>query len=135
MLTGAHAAATWTMVGVIWFVQLVHYPLFDAVSPHGFPAYQSANIRLTAWMVGLPMVVELVTAARLARIRLDAASWAGLALLAVVWLSTGLLQYPANLSLAAAFDPALHERLVLTNWIRTVAWTARGLLALRLLRS
>jgi hypothetical protein len=26
----AHAAATLFMVGVIWFVQLVHYPLFAA---------------------------------------------------------------------------------------------------------
>lgn len=26
-----HAAATWAMVGLVWFVQVVHYPLFAQV--------------------------------------------------------------------------------------------------------
>jgi hypothetical protein len=48
----------------------------------------------------------------------------------VIWLSTALLQVPRHRALEAGFDPAAHRALVATNWIRTVAWTARGFLLL-----
>jgi hypothetical protein len=49
----------------------------------------------------------------------------GLALLAVVWASTWLVQVPCHTRLAGGFDAAAHGRLVATNWIRTVGWSAR----------
>jgi hypothetical protein len=52
----------------------------------------------------------------------------GLALLAVVWASTWLLQVPCHTRLAGGFDAAVHRRLVASNWIRTVGWTARTVL-------
>jgi hypothetical protein len=54
----------------------------------------------------------------------------GLALLAVIWLSTALVQVPCHKRLSQGFDAATHRRLVGTNWIRTVAWSLRGLLVL-----
>lgn len=38
-----HAAATLWMTGLIWFVQVVHYPLFALVGSTGFAAYESAH--------------------------------------------------------------------------------------------
>jgi hypothetical protein len=35
-----HAAATLVMVGVIWFVQIAHYPLMARVSAGEFAAYE-----------------------------------------------------------------------------------------------
>lgn len=32
----AHLAATWMMVGVIWFVQVCHYPLFPWIPEDAF---------------------------------------------------------------------------------------------------
>ena len=58
-----------------------------------------------------------------------------MALLAVIWGSTALLQIPLHNALSAGFDPEVHARLVQTNWIRTIGWTARGLLALHLIRA
>ena len=60
------------------------------------------------------------------------AVWAGLALLAVIWLSTALVQVPLHRRLQGGFDAAAHRRLVRTNWLRTAAWTLRAALALRL---
>ena len=54
----------------------------------------------------------------------------GIVLLAVVWISTGLLQVPCHNLLSKGFNVAVHERLVATNWVRTVAWSWRGLLVL-----
>ena len=133
-----HAAATTAMAGVIWFVQVVHYPLFAAVGRDGFAAYESAHRRLTTWVVAPMMLAELATAAALPFRPTPAAgpawgSWAGLALLAVVWLSTFLIQVPLHERLSRGFDADAHRSLVRSNWVRTVAWTARAALALSML--
>ena len=59
-----------------------------------------------------------------------AAALVGLALVGVVWLSTALLQVPRHSTLGSGFDHAAWSGLVLSNWIRTGAWSARGLLVL-----
>ncbi len=132
-----HVAATGMMIGVIWFVQIVHYPMFRLVGGDGFARYEAVHSRLTTVVVAPPMLVELATGAYLALrppAGLPAAAfWAGLALIAVLWASTGLLQVPMHRVLERGFDPAAHRRLVATNWIRTVAWSARGILLLVLL--
>jgi hypothetical protein len=51
----------------------------------------------------------------------------------VIWASTALWQVPAHRRLEHGFDPRVHGRLVSTNWVRTAAWSARGVVALALL--
>jgi hypothetical protein len=58
----AHLTATLAMVGIIWFVQVVHYPLFERVGKCGFQAYSAADSCLTGLVVGTPMLVEAATA-------------------------------------------------------------------------
>ena len=50
------------MVGVIWFVQLVHYPLFGRVGAAEFPEWQAANLPRTSWVVGPAMGIEAASA-------------------------------------------------------------------------
>jgi hypothetical protein len=57
----------------------------------------------------------------------------GICLLAVIWLSTFFAQVPLHARLAKGFDAVTHRRLVLSNWLRTAAWTGRGILALVML--
>ncbi len=132
-----HAASTWAMVGLIWFVQVVHYPLFAAVSPHdpaAFAAYEQQHTRLTTFVVAPLMFAELFTTAGLLLLMPAGVSrwllWAGAATVLINWLSTWLLQVPQHTRLTAAFEPAAHAALVNTNWLRTIAWTAHGLIAL-----
>jgi hypothetical protein len=47
-------------------------------------------------------------------------------LILVAWGSTFLLQVPYHARLELEFDEAAHGKLVGTNWIRTIAWTARS---------
>ncbi|MHC4958884.1 MAG: hypothetical protein ACYTGN_10965 [Planctomycetota bacterium] len=128
-----HAGATLYMAGLIWFVQVVHYPLFAAVGRDGFQRYEGEHTRLTGWVVGPPMILELVTSVLLALLQPGPLTWTGLALVVVIWLSTALLQMPAHRKLMAGFDASVQQRLVKTNWLRTAAWSARGVLALLLL--
>ena len=130
----AHAAATLAMTGVIWFVQVVHYPLFGGVGADRWIGYAAAHGRLTTLVVAPLMLVELATAVLLVlRPPADVGRWAavlGLALVLVIWASTALLQVPAHGRLGAGFDADVHRGLVAGNWIRTLAWTARSALVL-----
>jgi hypothetical protein len=132
----AHAAATWVMVGVIWFVQLVHYPLMDRVRTEpaeAFTNFEKAHQRGTTLIVAPAMLVELATAVWLIIVLVGGLSamlaWAGLALVGVNWVSTAALQMPCHRKLEKGFDPATHRKLVRSNWLRTAAWSIRGILA------
>jgi len=127
-----HVAATLFMTGLVWFVQVVHYPLFARVGREGFPGYERQHSARTTWVVAPVMLIELAAAMALLAAP-GVPRWmsgTGAGLLAVVWLSTFFLQVPRHDELARGFDPAAHARLVRTNWIRTAAWTARGVLSL-----
>jgi hypothetical protein len=50
----------------------------------------------------------------------------GLALVAIVWLSTALLQAPRHTMFGSGFDHVVWSELVLSDWVRTVAWSARS---------
>lgn len=133
----AHAAATWAMVGLIWFVQVVHYPLFASVGETGFVRYENAHTRRTSFVVGVFMPLEAITAVWLVFAAPDGVSTslvvAGLILLAALWVSTAFWQAPLHGRLSAGYDAALQRRLVTSNWLRTAVWTIRGALVLVML--
>jgi hypothetical protein len=134
----SHAGATLAMVGLIWFVQVVHYPLFDHASERRFVGFAAAHQRRTSWVVVPLMLTEAGTALALLitpppGVRRELL-WLGVLLLAVIWLSTALLQVPLHRRLSGGRDASAIRRLVASNWLRTAAWTARGWLALALLK-
>jgi len=129
----AHAAATWFMVGLIWFVQVVHYPLFAGVGETGWAEYSLRHQKQTTLVVGPVMLVELVTAVLLLAMAPGLLTIAGAVLLGLVWASTFFVQVPLHGRLGDGHDALVMRRLVATNWARTALWTARGVLALALL--
>ena len=135
-LLAAQAAATLVMVGVIWMCQVAHYPLFADIGS-AMPRYQERNVRLTTRVVGLPMLVEAATVIALLIWRpAEIPLWTallGAALLVVIWAATVLFSVPMHGRLGQGYDVAAHRRLVTTNWIRTLAWSARGVLVLWML--
>jgi uncharacterized membrane protein len=132
-----HTAAALVMVGVIWFVQIVHYPLFGHVGQESFTAYEVAHARLTTWVVAPPMLVEDLTGVLMLWYRpadiLALQAWLGIGLIALLWLSTAVIQVPQHNVLAFGFDSTAHQTLVTSNWLRTIAWSLRGLLVLWML--
>jgi hypothetical protein len=126
------AAATAYLTGLAWFVQVVHYPLLHAVPPAELPAYEARDQRRTGWVVGPPMVLELVTAVGSIRWRPPelpgAWAWTGLTLLGLVWASTAFVQVPLHEALERQPDPGRIRLLVASNWVRTLCWTARAAL-------
>ena len=127
-------ASTLAMVGLIWFVQVVHYPLFSRVGLSEFPQYETDHQRLTSWVVIPLMLTELATAILLLWFRPagvgSTAIWIGIALIAAIWLITFTVHVPLHGILTTNFDTNSHRKLVAGNWWRTVFWTLRGVLVL-----
>jgi uncharacterized membrane protein len=132
-----HAAVTAFMAGLIWMVQLVHYPLFDRVEPGAFPDFHAAHSRRIALIVVPAMTLEALLALLLVlRPPEGVPPWlagAGLLLVVVNSLSTALLQVPLHRRLAREFDPSAHRALVLTNTVRTSGWSVRVVIAFAIL--
>ena len=127
-----NAAATLFMTGIIWFVQVVHYPLFDAVGREIFANYEVRHSNLTTLVVIIPMFVELITSLALLWQRPEGIAfwqlWLGLGLVGVIWGSTALLQVPQHSILSQGFNERAYEVLVQSNWLRTFAWSVRSAL-------
>ena len=135
-ITLLNLVVTAYMTGVIWMCQIVHYPLLSKVGIDHLPDYQLANTRLTTWVVLPPMLAELgltvwmLTAAPTVQMSLVVT---GAGLLAVCWGSTFLFQVPQHRRLLHSFEKPAWLKLVRSNWIRTVAWSARTVIACLLL--
>jgi hypothetical protein len=134
----AQFAATLFMTGLIWFVQIVHYPLFATIHTKttraAFRDYENRHANRTGWVVFPPMAVELLTALaalypnlRPAFVSQPTAIASGVLVLAI-WVSTGLIQVPLHNRLAANPTAETIRRLILSNWLRTALWTARAIL-------
>lgn len=121
------------MVGMIWTIQVVHYPLFLRVTKAEFIGYERSHTRRMGALLAIPAVVEVVTAAALVWARPDPIGLTTVlisgTLLAVAWIMTASVQAPIHRRLSVGHDPALIARLISTNWWRTALWSLRGLAA------
>jgi uncharacterized membrane protein len=125
-----NVASTLFMTGLIWFVQIVHYPLFNSVGAERFAAYEARHSNLTTYVVIVPMFVELITSIALLwqcpELIATWQLWLGFILVVVIWLSTAFLQVPQHTILSQGLNETAYGLLVSSNWLRTIAWTARS---------
>ena len=133
--------ATAMMTGIIWFVQIVHYPLFQKVPLEGFVSYEQSHTVRTGLVVAPLMLIELGTAIGLLLLSLFSSGklpiglsplyLGALGCLVLIWISTFLIQVPLHHLLEQHADVKSMKLLVSSNWIRTILWSIRlGLLGL-----
>jgi hypothetical protein len=125
------------MCGVILVVQVVHYPSFSFVEPERFSIFHAEHVQRITLIVAPLMTIEIACSASLLGCRgMDRVlAIAGFVLLVVVWGTTFLVAVPAHEALSKGFSETAHSKLVATNWVRTLAWTARMVPALGLVLS
>ena len=127
-----NVVATLFLVGLIWLIQVVHYPLFDDVGEQNYVTYQQRHQSNITYIVGPVMLIEIITAVMLAIYPVKGVGntlvYVGIALVVVIWLSTAFIQVPCHSKLVNGFDPAAYKWLIQSNWIRTIAWTGRGVI-------
>ena len=134
-----HAFSTIFMTGIIWFVQVVHYPLNAKVGEGHFTTFHKAHTSRTGLVVAAPMMIELVCSVLLVisppkAIAVELALL-GLVLVVLIWITTVAFSMPCHGRLSKGFDAGVLRKLILTNWLRTALWSARSLLSLYFLNS
>lgn len=132
-----HTLSTWAMVGLIWTIQLVHYPGFFFIDPARsleFAQFHQSRISLivlplmlTELMTGLMLMGSLKGSVLTQPILIS------MIMLAVIWATTFLISVPCHQKLSAGFDDSAARLLVNSNWIRTLLWTLRGLIVAKIL--
>ncbi|MCB9266084.1 MAG: hypothetical protein H6558_13730 [Lewinellaceae bacterium] len=131
LLFKIHLFLSLYMTGLIWFVQVVHYPLMGRVGTERFTTYEQGHTRLTFWVTAPPMLLELATGiALLCFSPFSVVFQVNLAGIVLLWASTFFVQVPLHNQLSEAFRSSAHRRLMNTNWVRTVLWTGRGIVLL-----
>jgi hypothetical protein len=114
------------LFGLIWTIQLVHYPAFMYIEKERFRAFAKMHTFKITLIVAPLMIAELFSAMYLMVINFFSILQATLLLIVIlVWLATIFLSVPYHNTLAKGKNDQVIQRLIKTNWIRTVLWTAK----------
>jgi hypothetical protein len=125
------------MTGLIWLIQVVHYPLFSMVSPENFTEYSTKHANSITPIVAIPMIIELITSFVLL---FSLPNWVTnqqaiflFVIILLIFASTFFIQVPLHNTLQLGYNKELISKLVFSNWIRTVLWTAKSVIMIYLL--
>lgn len=127
-----HIFTTFFMAGLCWFVQIVHYPLFLEIKTEEFPNYERKNA-VTGYVTVPTMIIELLTGLYLLYALPSWLTISNVLFLGMIWLSTMIFQVPMHLQLMQIASPEKINKLISTNWIRTISWTIRSVIMAMLL--
>ena len=117
------------LTGVIWTIQLIHYPSFHYIDKLSFVNFHKFHEWRISIIVIPLMIVELITSVVLYMNDTSSLIFAlNLAIIVLIWCSTFFIQVPIHTILSSGKDKKMIEKLVKTNWIRTFLWTIRMLL-------
>ncbi|MEI7973764.1 MAG: hypothetical protein WCH11_05290 [Bdellovibrio sp.] len=128
-LTDSHSLlifCVYSMTGVIWLVQWVHYPLMRFISAENFVLFHAKHSSQITCVVGPLMLLQLLCSLHLV-LRMPEEAWPHLLLTGLAFAATALISVPLHQLLARGWSASVHRRLVQTNWIRTLVWSVHSL--------
>ena len=125
-----HLIATSVMVGVIWVIQLVHYPSFHFIELKQYTTFQRFHMSRISYVVIPAMLTELFTLILIiiSMDQIDTLVLASAILLIFIWLMTAVFFSGVHQKLTLGYDQTVVDKLVKLNWGRTLLWTLRLLL-------
>lgn len=128
-----HLTATLFMVGLIWTIHYVHYPLFANVGQSTYASFQAAHVERIGKLLFVPWLTEGITLIGVLALAflgghkaLRVPSVINGVAMSVVLVISGFWSAPTHAKLADGFDNSLHDQLMTVNLIRTLAWTVCG---------
>lgn len=116
------------MTGLIWLVQIVHYPAYKFIDKTQFIQYQNFHTTSISYIVIPIMLIELFSGVYLL-FEDELRFWKILNFLGIlgIWFVTFFFSVQYHNQLQNGFDLSAIEKLIQTNWIRTVIWSLRSL--------
>ena len=122
------------MIGVICLVQGLNYPLFQYVGKESFNIFHANHMKKTTLVIGIPMILELMSLVAIfvlyPTLRSHPLLLISAILIILAWAVTFLISVPLHDKLSLGADEIVLNKLVNTNWIRTIAWIVRGIILL-----
>ncbi|RAP29526.1 hypothetical protein DID78_03530 [Candidatus Marinamargulisbacteria bacterium SCGC AG-343-D04] len=129
MIEWIHFLSSFWMMTVIWFVQIVHYPLFAYVPKYSRIEYSRKHQQWISVLVMPGMLIEAISLVLLGKEMLFNQQWILMLLsLLIIWGSTFFLQVPCHNNLLKDPNDRIVRKLVSTNWIRTFFWTLKTII-------
>lgn len=129
------------MVGLMWTIHFVHYPLFSKVGDGNFVAYETAHVDRIGKLLLLPWLTEGITLLGLlwiaipgSRRQIRVPAIVNAVSMGIVLAVSGFWSAPAHGKLLEGFDPDVFGRLMNADLVRTIAWTVCGITALQIVQ-
>ncbi len=120
------------MVGVIWVIQLVHYPSFHFINKKDYNRFQDFHMKRITYIVMPTMLIELFSGVYLilSGLKGEIIFLISIILLGLIWLQTAIFFTRIHQRLTIGYQKNLVDNLVKINWFRTIAWSGRLILLL-----
>ena len=125
ILSDIHFLSTSLMVGIIWVIQLLHYPAFHFIKEIDYVEFQHFHMQRISFIVVPVMIIELLSGFMLVYYFRSNLFILCLTILLVIWLITFAFFTKLHQSLLGGYDKIIVDKLVQINWSRTVLWSLR----------
>lgn len=129
-----HLISTSMMVAIIWIVQILHYPTFKLIDQKKYEEFQDFHMKRISYVIIPIMLVELSSGVIV--LIIDSSLYTpfgvSLMLLIFIWILTALLFSKVHAYLLKGYDEDSINKLIGLNWIRTISWTIRLIILMKL---
>ena len=125
ILSDIHFLSTSLMVGIIWVIQLLHYPTFHFIKQSDYVEFQHFHMQRISFIVVPVMIIEILSGFMLVYYFRSNLFILCLTILLVIWLITFVFFTKLHQSLLGGYDKIIVNKLVQINWSRTVLWSLR----------
>ena len=125
ILSDVHFLSTSFMVGIIWVIQLLHYPTFHFIKESNYVEFQHFHMQRISFIVVPAMILELLSAFMLVYYIRSNLLIVCLIILLVIWSITFVFFTKLHQGLLGGYDKIIVDKLVQINWSRTVLWSLR----------
>ena len=130
LLLKVNLLSTSVMVGVIWVIQLLHYPSFHFINDQKYIEFQHFHMQRISFIVVPVMLIELASALLLAYFFESSLTIILLALVLGIWAITFIFFTNMHQKLTDGYNHSIVDRLVQINWSRTALWSLRLIILL-----
>ena len=124
-----HLVSTSIMVGVIWIIQLVHYPTFLFIDKQKYMKFQEFHMSRVSYIVMPTMIAELFSGIYILLYNniLMVNTFFLLASFSLFlnWVITALVFVKIHNGLLIKYEKKIILLLVKLNWLRTILWSLR----------
>jgi hypothetical protein len=110
------------LFGLILTIQFVHYPAFKFVSEQNFYRFHKSHTANISLIVIPLMLVEIIIVGFIAIYDFSFLGVTNAFIVLLIWMSTFFISVPIHRKLEKERSLELINRLIKSNWIRTLLW-------------